>query len=796
MFVARDNTLGRDVVVKVLPYELAASVSVERFKREIMLSAALQHPHIVPVLSAGEINSDENDPVGARLPFFIMPFVEGESLRSRLARGPLSVREAVSILKDVARALVYAHGRGIIHRDIKPDNILISGGSATVTDFGVAKAILGARTPSTARSSGSFASPHPDVLTQVGASLGTPAYMAPEQAAGDPATDHRADLYALGIVGYEMLVGTTPFHGRNPQQLLAAQLTEQPAPIRTRRYDVPDALAGLIERLLEKDPDKRPRAASEVARALEDPAVVSGTFQAPPAPRVAKPRRVVWALTGAGILAAFGAYMGNRHTAEETPARVVAPAARAVTSVAVLPLANIGRDTSDSYLAEGMTAEISAALSRLPGVRVASQTAAAAARGRAASPAELGKILNVTMMFEGTVQRDGTKLRVTARLVNIADDATLWSDVFEREVKDLFAVEDEISNAIATAISPELTKSNADVVSVSDRGTRDLQAYDLYLRGRYFFQKRGSQALRRALEYFEQAVKTDSSFARAYTGIADVYGLLPLYSDVRSDSVMPLALRAIDRAVELDSKLPEAYSSRGNLLQASWKWADAERDYRRALSLDADNATAHQWYGELLLLNGRVDEAQAQLKRASELDPLSPITLGSYALSLAIARQQDAAVATGRRAVELDSTLLVTRFFLGAVHLQAGKWTEGLSELEAAAQLDPSSVQTLGLLGYAYAKAGSTSRAREVVAALEARMGRAGGATAASARVHLGLGDNATALALLERAVTERDPFFSSESLAESFFDPVRSDPRFVALVKRVGLDERVLAKR
>jgi serine/threonine-protein kinase len=400
------------------------------------------------------------------------------------------------------------------------------------------------------------------------------------------------------------------------------------------------------------------------------------------------------------------------------------------------------------------------------------------------------------MMFEGTVQRAGTKLRVTGRLVNIADDATLWSDVFEREVKDLFAVEDEISNAIAAAISPELTKSSADNVAVADRGTRVVQAYDLYLRGRYFFQKRGGQALRRALEFFQQAASSDSSFARAYTGMADVYALLPLYTDARADSVMPLALRAIDRAIALDSALPEAYASRGNLLQATWKWSEAERDYRRALALDADNSTAHQWYGELLLLNGRVDEARTQLKRAVDLDPLSPITLGSYALALGVARQFDAAVAAGRKGVELDSTLLVTRFMLGGVFLEAGRIPDGLVELEAAAQLDPSSVYTLGLLGYGYAKSGATSRAREVLAALEARIGRGGGAAAAAARVHLGLGDLAGALSLLERAAADHDPFFASESLSEPFFDPLRADPRFAAIVRRVGLDQRVVTGR
>ncbi|MEP6495388.1 MAG: protein kinase [bacterium] len=810
VYVARDNSLGRAVVVKVLPYELAATVSVDRFKREIMLSAALQHPHIVPVLSAGETGPDESDAAGTRLPYFIMPFVEGESLRARLSRGPLSVREGVSILKDVARALVYAHGRGIIHRDIKPDNILLSGGSATVTDFGVAKALSASR-----EGNRPHAPSRTGTITLVGTSIGTPAYMAPEQAAGDPNTDHRADLYALGIVGYEMLVGSPPFHGRAPQQLLAAQLTEKPAPIGTRRADVPEALALLIMRLLEKDPANRPRTANEVARALEDPAVVSGTFTSAQPPRQQQPKRVLWALAGAGILAsvaAGGAWFSNRHV-PPTTTPVVTTAAPVSTgkSIAVMPLVNISQDTSDAYFAAGMTAEVTNALSRIAGIRVASGGEGGKEQGT--DPTEIGKKMNVEMVLFGTVQRAKGRLRVTARLVKASDGFTIWSDMFEREAKDVFKVQDAISADIVAAISPELTgtaqaaaRSTPDApsapaasaaapagVAASNHGTTDLQAYDLYLRGRYFFEKRGEAGLRRALDYFEQAARKDSMFARAYAGIANTYALLPLYANVRTDSVMPLAMKAINRAVALDSTLSEAFASRASLLQVAWRWADAERDYQHALTLDPNYAAAHQWYGELLLINGRIADAQAQLKRATALDPLSPITFGSYSLALGAARSFDAAIAAARRAVELDSTLVPTRFMLGGVYLEAGRMPEAIRELEAVARMDTSSVHTLGFLGYAYAKSGNTKRASDIAAKLEARAGQRSGGAAEAARVYLGLGDNARALTLLERAANDHDSFFASESLGEPFFDPVRGDPRFGAIVAKVGLDARII---
>jgi serine/threonine-protein kinase len=796
VFVAKDNALGRDVVVKVLPQELAASVSVERFKREIMLSAALQHPHIVPVLSAGQADA---------LPYFIMPFVEGESLRARMARGPLSVRETVSILKDVARALAYAHNRGIIHRDIKPDNVLLSGGSAMVTDFGVAKAISASRERVSLGgrgSSGGTSHWSDGTITTIGTSLGTPAYMAPEQAAADPNTDHRADLYALGVVGYEMLVGAPPFAGRSPQALLAAQLTEMPAPLSTRRYDVPPALAELLMRCLEKDPAKRPRGAADVARALEDPAVLSGEFTSVGsrgAPKRARSNRMLLIAALVAIVAAGAAVVLWRSRVATNAATQTAPGATAVPaaaakSVVVMPLVTIGGDSSDNYFAEGMTAELTSALAKIPGLRVASRTAAVAARDRYVSVQEIGKALSVTMLLEGTVQRDRGQLRVTARLVNVADGFTIWSEMYQRELKDVFKVQDEISSAIVSALTPELggPAPVAQAGTNARSGTNDVQAYDLYLRGRFFLQKRGEASLRQALKYYQDASTRDPNFAKAYAGTADVYALLPIYTNLKLDSLLPLGLRAIDRAIALDSSLAEAYASRGNLLSLAWRWAEAEREYRHAIQVDPNYAVAHQWYGELLLLNGRVEEAAAQLKRATELDPLSPVALGSYGIALGVAKRHPEAIAAGRRSLELDSTIAVTRMMVGAINLYAGLVPDAVRELEVADRIEPGNPFVLGVLGYAYAISGQTSRARGIVTRLEADSPQRTSAPAAAARVYLGLKDTARALTLLERAVAQHDVSFSTQVLAEPFFDPIRGSARFASVLDRVGLDRRL----
>jgi TolB-like protein/tetratricopeptide (TPR) repeat protein len=800
VFVALDSSLGRRVVVKVLPADLAASVSVERFKREILLAATLQHPHIVGVLTAGEIDG---------MPYFTMPFVEGESLRARIERdGRLPVGRAVSILKDVARALAYAHERGVVHRDIKPDNVLLAGTSATVTDFGIAKALLGSiatdpgaeskkpraesAKPATKSTTKSTTGITKSGLTQLGTTLGTPAYMAPEQAAADPATDHRADIYSFGIMAYEMLTGQVPFRNKTPQALLAAQLTATPPPIPARRTDVPVALAKLVMQCLEKEREKRPQSAREIAELLENPEMVSGAFAS--APMVAAKRRnfvLAGAIAVVAVLAVIGGIVlarGRAIVPTAPPASQFAgvAAAERARSIVVLPFVNIGRDSSDDYLADGLTNDIINVLGKVAGLRVTSRSVATSAREKFTSASEIGKALNVGRILEGTVQREGDRLRVTARVTNTDDGFMVWSDMFERTLKDVFAVQDEISGAIANTLGSQIGAVAVANRAESERGTADDVAYDLYLRGRHFFEERGEPALRRALDLYRSAAQKDPKFARAYAGLAAVYSVLPLYSHDAGDTLFKAGFQAATKAIQLDSLLAEAYASRAVLLNGRWRWKEAGEDFVRAIALDPKYAAAHQWYGEQLMMQNRPTEAVEHLKRASELDPVSPVIASSYSMALSLARRDPEAIAQARRAVELDSALFLPRLVLGLGHLLAKRTPEAIQELEPALGLSNGSPYVQGVLGYAYAVGGQRQNADAMAQQLASK--RDPDSQGALAVVQIGLGDTARALTNLEAAARAHAPIFTVQPLGEPLFDPVRGSARFEALLKTLGL--------
>lgn len=760
VFVAHDVALNRSVVIKVLSADVAAGVSAKRFQREIQLAASLQHPHIVPLLSSGEI---------AGTPFFTMPFIEGESLAARLEReGELPIPEAVRILREIAAALSYAHKHGVVHRDIKPANVMLTDEFAMVTDFGVAKAFTEAATGGGA-------------LTTGGVAIGTPAYMAPEQAAADPAVDHRADIYAFGAVAYEILSGSRPFDRKSTQQLLVAHAIQDPEPIAGRRPHIPPALAALVMHCLEKRPADRPQSAAELLHALEEA----------PGERITPGRsRRMWPIAAVAvtIIAAIGLILYRNLPGGF--ARGGGPDGGALLSIAVLPLVNVGGDTRDEYFSDGMTDELANSLNKLPGLRVASRTSTYSFKGkRDVDVEDIGRKLGVEAVLEGTVRRSGDRLRVTAQLTNVADGLALWSDRYERQTQDVFDVQDDIASSIAKALELKLSGQAATVSAIS-RGTGDLTAYDQYLRGRYFWNARGAANLRRAVEYFTSAIRADSAFARAYAALSITYALLPEYTDSAPRQASELSRRAARRALMLDSTLAEAHTGLGLAAVHDWKWKEGEAEYRRAIALEPRYPTAHQWLGELYYQTGRLDSSIAQIHTAAELDPLAPITAAALGYCLMLAGRYQESIAELKKGIEIAPSLGIHRSILAFAYLFAGERARAVEEMETSVKFDPELALRRSQLAYIYSVAGQREKAEALVSSLESEAKTRRASPAALAIAYTGVGQYDKALSALERGVETRDISLLTGAtlLADKVFDPVRSDPRFDRILVKMDL--------
>ena len=766
VYLASESRFKRKVVVKVLTPELAADVSADRFEREIMLAAQLSHPSIVPLLTAGDANG---------LPYYTMPYVEGESLRARLAtQGPPRRAAAIGMLRDVARALAYAHEHGVVHRDIKPDNVLLAGDVAVVTDFGIAKAITAARTDAGSAT-----------LTGVGITIGTPAYMAPEQATGDPISDFRADIYSFGCLAFELLSGEPPFGARPAHQMLAAHLTEAPPNITSKSPDCPAALATLVMRCLEKNPADRPQSASEIVRALD--AVITRSDETLIGLRsVSRPimRRVGPAI--AVLLIAAAAFTLIQRRRSDTAASAATAVPR---SVAVLPFANVGSDTADAYFADGMSEELATALSKVRGLRVVARTSAFRAGGRDVDPKEVGRTLAVDALLAGTVRRARDQLRLTVQLTRTSDGSLLWSEQYQRQVSDVFAVQDEVASAIVSALQLQLSASAPASVSAAPnvtRGTSNLEAYDLYLRGQFNLRRRGS-AVRLAADNFQQAIAKDSGFARAYSGLSAALELFPYFEAVAPHSLFERATAAARHALALDSTLAEAHTSLALAYQHAFQWQRAEDEYRRAIALDPNDAAAHFHYARFLTYVARPHEALEQAQRAKSIDPYSAVIAGWVASTQRFTGNVDAAVTESRRALELDPANPGALGQAAYTLLAAGHKDEAR---DAADRIDKSLPFTWpGIVAYVHARSGDAAYATRLAREIEAMQPRPWGAETTLAWALLGLGDSTRALAALERALDAREMWPSNFSLLEPVYDVVRHSARFAALVRRVGLD-------
>jgi serine/threonine-protein kinase len=640
VFVAEETALGRKVVVKVLLPELAATVNIERFRREIQLAARLQHPHIVPVLAAG---------ISEGLPYYTMPFIEGESLRARIARsGELPVPEAARILRDVLSALAYAHAHGVVHRDIKPDNVLLTGHHAVVTDFGVAKALSAATNPGSS-------------LTSLGMALGTPAYMSPEQAVADPTTDHRADLYGVGAMAYEMLTGQQVFSARSPQAMLAAHAIETPEPLQRRRPSVPPEIAAVVMRSLEKRAADRPQSAEEMLANVEAAVTPSGATTPHTAtdlrPRKTSDRRQMLMTMGAAVLvlgmASSTAYWYTRRGPSSSAA-----AADSTKSLAVLPFENLGKQ-DDAYFAEGMTEEISSRLGGISGLRVIGRQSV---RGYANSNkplSQIGKELGVTYVLTGSVRWDqseagGNRVRVSPALLRVSDGAQIWSEPYEDQLTGVFQMQSKVAEKVAQALKLQLTGGEQSAIAA--RPTDNVEAYDLYLRARAVrVGGLGGPQRRRAVDLLEQATRLDPKFSLAFAEMGYQHTEMAWFQEDPTEARTRLAKRAIDSALALNPRLAEAHLALGTYYyHANLDYTRALETYDIARRLDPNNPDVMVWKGLVLRRQGKWDEAIAEMGQAAVLDPRNVFNLTQLANCLKWTRQYGASDRILVRILDVD----------------------------------------------------------------------------------------------------------------------------------------------
>jgi TolB-like protein/tRNA A-37 threonylcarbamoyl transferase component Bud32 len=759
VFVATENALGRRVVVKVLPDEMSGQLSADRFKREISIAARLQHAHVVPLLAAGEVDG---------LPYFTMPYVEGESLRARLAReGELPLTDAVRMLREIASALAYAHAHDVVHRDIKPDNVLLSGGAAMVTDFGVAKAVDAAGTQ------GAIG------VTSVGVALGTPAYMSPEQATADPHVDHRADLYAWGMMAYELIGGQAPFAGRSLQATLAAHVTEVPEDIRRRRPAITPALGALIMRCLEKRPADRPQSADELVRTLDAIGTPSGGGSPPTsAVRVAATgaRRRNLALAGVvvALVAAAGAWFARRGSAE-------ASAAGGEMTLAVLPIENLGGDSTVQYLADGMTGELSSALKKVPGLQVAGDVSTFQFKGTHTAPAEIARRLGVRMLLTGKLQPGRGRVRLQMQLAN-ADGKLLWSNTYDRENKDNFAMQDEITGAVANEMRVVLSPV---ALAVARAGrTVSPGAHDLFLRGQFEKNKLSPEGLNKALDYFQAALRLDSTYAQAYAGVAFAY-------DMQADAYAPsheyhmLALAAARRAVQCDSLLAEARVLYGfELAAANWDVDAGRAEMARGLALNPNSPDGLFMYAAFLWLTGENDKAVAVADHLGQVDPLSPIAARMRADALLWGGRFAEALRQDSIATKMDSTVILIESTKGNVLRELGRFDESVATFLA---FEKANEQPAFGLAITYGRMGKRDEGLRVIRALEARERRQWVDPDFIAWAYAGIGDRDHAMEWAEKAF-QRKAWGLRGTIGWDcpWWRPLRDDPRFIELKKKV----------
>ena len=750
VFLAHDMKHGRDVAVKIIRENVAKSLGSERFLREISIAARLRHPNIVPMYDSGETDG---------MLYFVMPYEEGPSLRARIgSAGELSLTERVSVLRDIARALAYAHERGVVHRDIKPDNVLLSGGAAVVSDFGIAKAVSEAQAKS------------PDgIITQSGAHLGTPAYMAPEQAVGDPATDHRADIYSFGCLAYELFAGKPPFVQTNTHELIAAHIGAKPVPIQDVAQ-MPSGLGELIMSCLQKLPGNRPQNARDLLSSLD--AVHTGSEPALPRSRRARSLTIAaGAAIVAGILIGSAYLLSNRE--------MNGPSQTGELTVAVLPLTSSG-DSVERELAFGLSDEIATALVGVPGVRVMSQRGAAASRNGELDPEKTGRALGAEYLVTGSLKQTDSSLTVLARLVQARDGALLWAERFDKSRDDLAQVREEIARSVGDSLRRK-SGMGAGGTPARRAHTPAAEPYRLYVLAQRALSLRG-QSIQSSADLFKRAIELDSLYAEAYSGLSLALALTPYFRPVSAMQVANEATSAARSALRLDPTLAQPHVALGIVHSQGYKWDSASVEFRNALRLRSpgDIEPLIQ-YGRFLLFKGRIPEGLRQFLLARSTEPASAVVRSWVAYSYYLQNEMDSAIVESTRAFQTDSSNLTTLAFGSLILLKAHDVRRARDYLRRMGRYQH---QTL----YVLAATGDTAAARGRLRELELTHAAPWVLDNSRAFLLLGTRDTIGAISAFERAADAHDVWPSLEAIDDPIFDPVRSHPRFQQLLRRVGL--------